>query len=117
MDGVQLPQGFRAIMRRQFTFYHYIPGIPQNDERLSWLNLEPSSGFEHRNPTPFIEDRPVPSFLAEMKILLKLAKYSGKIQKQMKKACNFIKKEALAHKVFSGEFCKISNNNFFTEHL
>ena len=22
MDGVQLPQGYRAITRRQFTFYH-----------------------------------------------------------------------------------------------
>ena len=34
MDGVQLPQGYRAIMRRQFTFHHYVPGIPPNDERL-----------------------------------------------------------------------------------
>ena len=34
----------------------------------------------------------------------------------MKKACNFIIKETLAQ-VFSGEFCKISNNIFFTEHL
>ena len=31
-------------------------------------------------------------------------------------ACNFIKKEALAQ-VFSCEFCKISKNIFFTEHL
>ena len=29
---------------------------------------------------------------------------------------NFIKKESLAH-VFSCEFCEISKNNFFTEHL
>ena len=55
MDGVQLPQSYRAIMRRQFIFYHYVPAIPQNDERLSWLNLKPPSGFEHRNLTPFIE--------------------------------------------------------------
>ena len=34
MDGVQLPQGYRAITRKQFTFYHYVPGISQNDERL-----------------------------------------------------------------------------------
>ena len=34
----------------------------------------------------------------------------------MKNACNIIKKETLAQ-VFSGEFCKISNNTFFTEHL
>ena len=31
-------------------------------------------------------------------------------------ACNFIKKETLAQ-VFSYEFCKISKNIFFTEHL
>ena len=31
-------------------------------------------------------------------------------------ACNFIKKEILAQ-VFSGEFCEISKNTFFTEHL
>ena len=31
-------------------------------------------------------------------------------------ACNFIKKETLAQ-VFSCEFCKISKNTFFTEHL
>ena len=31
-------------------------------------------------------------------------------------ACNFIKKETLAQ-VFSYEFCKISKNTFFTEHL
>ena len=52
--GVQLPQGYRAIMlRRQFTFSNYVPGIPQNDERL---NLEPPSGFEHRKPTTIIEE-------------------------------------------------------------
>ena len=31
-------------------------------------------------------------------------------------ACNFIKKETLAQ-VFSCEFCEISTNTFFTEHL
>ena len=30
--------------------------------------------------------------------------------------CNFVKKETLAQ-VFSCEFCEISKNNFFTEHL
>ena len=34
----------------------------------------------------------------------------------MKKACNFIRKQSLTQ-VFFGEFCKISNSNFFTEHL
>ena len=46
------------------------------------MDLEPPSGFEHRNPTAIIEDRLVPSFLVNMKILLILAKYSRKIQKQ-----------------------------------
>ena len=35
---------------------------------------------------------------------------------QRPQACNFIKKETLAQ-VFSCEFCEISNNTFFTEHL
>ena len=46
------------------------------------MNLEPPSGFEHRNPATIIEDRLVPSFLAKMKILLISAKYCGKLQKQ-----------------------------------
>ena len=32
------------------------------------------------------------------------------------KACNFIKKETLTQ-LFSYEFCEISKNTFFTEHL
>ena len=38
------------------------------------------------------------------------------IKLQALQACNFIKKETLAQ-VFSCEFCKISNNSFFTEYL
>ena len=39
MDGVQLSQGYRAIARRQFTFYHYSP-------RSSWYSLgQPSKKF------------------------------------------------------------------------
>ena len=34
----------------------------------------------------------------------------------LEKACNIIKKETLAQ-VFSCEFCEISKNIFFTEHL
>ena len=36
--------------------------------------------------------------------------------KLLASACNFIKKETLAH-VFSCEFCEISKNTFLTEHL
>ena len=42
MDGVNLPQGYRASTRRQFTFYHKVPrnswysfDRPRMDERLS----------------------------------------------------------------------------------
>ena len=35
---------------------------------------------------------------------------------RLHEACNFIKKETLAQ-VFSCEFCEISKNTFFTEHL
>ena len=41
MDGVQLPQGYTATSRRQFTFYHSVPRNfwysfyrPRKDERL-----------------------------------------------------------------------------------
>ena len=44
------------------------------------------------------------------------ARVSFLIKFQQPKACNFFKKEALAQ-VFSFEFCKISKNNFSTEHL
>ena len=37
-------------------------------------------------------------------------------QKYFLEACNFIKKETLAQ-MFSCEFCEISKNTYFTEHL
>ena len=49
-------------------------------------------------------------------VIVKLTFPSLKDQKQKPKACNFIKKETLAQ-VFSCEFCEISKNTFFTEHL
>ena len=33
MDGIQLSQGYRATMRRQFTFYHSVP-------RSSWYSID-----------------------------------------------------------------------------
>ena len=42
-------------------------------------------------------------------------KFTGKHLCQSQ-ACNFVKKETLAQ-VFSCEFCEISRNTFFTEHL
>ena len=55
--GFKCLKATEILQGRQFTFSHCVPRIPQND-------------------------RLVPSFLAKMKILLILAKYSGKIQKQ-----------------------------------
>ena len=43
------------------------------------------------------------------------AKFSFLIKLQAE-TCNFIKKETLAQ-VFSCEFCEISKNTFFAEHL
>ena len=43
-------------------------------------------------------------------------KFPGKHLCQSFQVCNFIKKETLAQ-VFSCEFCEISKNTFFTEHL
>ena len=47
-------------------------------------------------------------------VLRDLEKFTGK--HLCFNACNFIKKEAMAQ-VFSCEFCQISKNTFFTEHL
>ena len=56
MDEVQLPQGYTATLRRQFTFYHSVPRNswysfyrPRKDERLSrpWSH---KTGFEHGTP-------------------------------------------------------------------
>ena len=41
---------------------------------------------------------------------------SSKFNAYIPQACNFIKKEALAQ-MFSFEFCELSKNTFFTEHL
>ena len=43
-------------------------------------------------------------------------KFLNSIGIYFSKACNFIKIETLAQ-VFSWEFCKVSKNTFFTEHL
>ena len=55
MDGVQLPQGYRATTRRQFNFlplssqvsrsFWYLIDRPQKDERAE-LTLESPSVFE-----------------------------------------------------------------------
>ena len=56
-------------------------------------------------------------------VLRNFAEFAGKhlcqslfLNKVAGKACNFIKQETLAQ-VFSYEFCEISKNTFFIEHL
>ena len=55
-------------------------------------------------------------------VLREFAKFTGKglclslFLIKLQEPCNFIKKETLAQ-VFSCEFCEISRNTFFTEHL
>ena len=55
MDGVQLPQGYRATTRRQFTFYQQVPrnswysfDRPRKDERLSQPLVWESSALTTR---------------------------------------------------------------------
>ena len=50
------------------------------------------------------------------KVLLEISQNSQKNTCDRVSACNFIEKENLA-KVFSCEFCEISQNTFSTEHL
>ena len=49
-------------------------------------------------------------------VLWKFRKIHRKTPMPGSKACNVIKKETLAQ-VFSCEFCEISKNTFFAEHL
>ena len=64
-----------------------------------------------------------PEVFCKKGVLRNLPKFTGKhlcrslfFNKVVAEACNFIKKETLAQ-VFSCEFCEISKNTFFTEHL
>ena len=54
---------------------------------------------------------------ATASFLIKLqALFFNKVVGLRPEACNFIKKETLGN-VFSCEFCEITKNTFFTEHL
>ena len=48
--------------------------------------------------------------------ILQNSRENNCVRVSLPEACNFIKKETLVQ-VFSCEFCEISNNIFFTEHL
>ena len=51
-----------------------------------------------------------------MNLEIAIKSLSSRNRMNRPQACNFIKKEALAQ-VLSCEFCEISKNNFFTEHV
>ena len=55
-------------------------------------------------------------FFFQISAIKKLLSSSESEGQKQPEACNFIKKETLAH-VFSCEICEISKNTFFTEHL
>ena len=66
-----------------------------------------------------------PEVFCKKGVLIAFTKFTGKHLCQsyfinkvagLSEACNFIKKETLAQ-VFSCEFCEISKNTFFIEHL
>ena len=64
-----------------------------------------------------------PEVFYKKDVLRNFAKFTGKhlcqslfFNKVAGQACNFIKKETLAQ-MFSCEFCEISQNTFFIEHL
>ena len=73
----------------------------------------------------YIQKQP-PELFHEKGVLGSFIKFTGKhlcqslfftkVAGLMPDACSFIKKETLAQ-VFSCEFCEISRNTFFTEHL
>ena len=69
-------------------------------------NYLPSVNLQKQPPEVFYEKR----------CSQKFHKIHRKASVPESQACNFIKKETLA-KVFSCEFCEISKNTFFTEHL
>ena len=79
--------------------------------RMSVIYLR-SSGVES-----FTSQRQPPEMFYKKGNLRIFTKFTGKhLYQSTPHACNFIKKETLSQ-VFSCEFCKVSKNTFFTEHL
>ena len=79
--------------------------------------------FFHRTlRTEFKTQKLPPELFCNKGVLRNLVKFTAKhlwqslFFNKVASACNFIKKETLAQ-VFYCEFCEISKNNFFTEHL
>ena len=71
-----------------------------------------TSKYRSSRPVEFCEKGVVRNFAKSIKKRLGQSPFFNKAAGQR----DFIKKEALAY-VFSCEFCKISKNIFFTEHL
>ena len=104
---------------------YFLPPCSRNSSewwKAGLMNLEPRSGFEHRNPTTIIEWYASAQFSCQNENFVNTSKV-GTLEKyrschqrcSMKKAATLLKRRLA--QVLSGEFCKISNNTFFTEHL
>ena len=55
MDGAQLRQGYRATTRRQFAFYHYLPGSSYYSSDRTWKDKRVIRPWSHPvvpNPGP-----------------------------------------------------------------
>ena len=74
-----------------------------------------SKVFPQEDPSQTF-DRVQNTLLSGVVLCKKVLLESLFLVKLLAKVCNFTKKETLAP-VFSCEFCEISNNTFFTEHL
>ena len=70
-----------------------------------------------RNLPRDVQKQPLAVFYKKS-VLKNFVKFTGKhlYQGHLPQACTFIKKDTLVQ-VFSSEFCEISKNTFFTEHL
>ena len=84
----------------------YLESVSIFREGLWWCSLVSLDIRQKQRPEVFCTKR----------CYQKFRKIHRKIPVPESQACNFIKKETLT-RVFSSEFCEISKNTFFTEHL
>ena len=102
-----------SIVRADFQTFHSLSSIKSADEVKIIVDVEFHFLFRSSRPDVFCEKG----------VLRNFAKFTGKhlcqslvFNKVAGTACNFTKKEILAQ-VFSSEFCEISKNTLFNEHL
>ena len=96
----------RCILRKWFTLLKKLDLVKTLSLRLRYYQKQPPEVFCKKKVFLEISQNSQKNICARASFLVKL----------QASACNFVKKEALAH-VFFCEFCEISRNTFFTEHL